>query len=71
MLEAQILQTHRVCRWGATGAMLRVPAHLQHFQHMRVGQRSSLCFQQVKLGLQHLNAVVGAQLMEKMGKIGI
>ena len=51
--------------------MLRVPTHLQRFQHMRVSQRSSLCFQQVKLGLQHLNAAVGAQLMEKMGKTGI
>lgn len=54
MLEAQILQTQHSQR--ATGAMLHIPTHLQHSQHIRVSQRSSLCFQQVKLGLQDLNA---------------
>jgi hypothetical protein len=54
-------------RQTATGAMLHIPTHLQHFQHIRVSQRSSLCFQQVNLGPEDVNSELKLSSMRKWG----
>lgn len=63
MLGLQIHQTQH--RRTATGAMLYIPSHLQHLQHIRVSQRSPLCFQQVTLSLQDLNAELALRTLKK------
>lgn len=45
--------------------MLYIPSHLQHLQHIRVSQRSPLCFQQVTLSLQDLNAELALRTLKK------
>lgn len=51
--------------------MLHIPTHLQHSQHIRVSQRSPLCFQQVKLDLKDLNAQLELSSQRKWGGAGI
>lgn len=65
MLGLQIHQTQH--RRTTTGAMLCIPSHLQQLQHIRVSQRSPLCFQQVNLSLQDLNAELALRTLRKRG----
>lgn len=65
MLGLQFHQTQH--RRTTTGAMLYIPSHLQHLRHIRVSQRSPLCFQQVNWSLQDLNAELALRTLRKWG----